>query len=280
MTEREDIDYILELYHKSLHGGHFGEKKMITTLSKMFHWKNMSEDIKEYIRKCPICEKVKVTKNTRVPMQISSLGEVLFDHTFIDFIGPIQPSTKNNKYIFSCVCDLTKMLVCVATPDFTAANCLLEHITCRYNFPSRIISDNATSFTSKIIKELTRLFSIKKIFTTAYHAQANCCERSNRSVSAFIRSYTTKNKDNWDDLLKFATFAYNNTVHTTTNYTPHFLAHGFNIQIPNHLTKKKLNYDYDNLASTTRNNIAEAIELAKQYLLNRKLHVSCGDFGY
>lgn len=152
-------------------------------------------------------------------MQISSLGEILFDHTYIDFVGPISNSTSGHKYIFTAVCDLTKFLVAVPTFDctaLTAAECLLEHVLCRYNFPSRIISDNATSFTSQLIKELTHLFAIKKIFSTPYHPQANIVERAHRTLNAYLRAYTNKNKDTWSELIKYATFAYNNSIHSTT----------------------------------------------------------------
>lgn len=58
----------------------------------------MSEDIKNYVKKCPICEKMKITTNVEVPLQISSMGETLFDHTFIDFVGPISPTKKKFKF--------------------------------------------------------------------------------------------------------------------------------------------------------------------------------------
>lgn len=134
-----------------------------------------------------------------------------------------------------------------------------------------MISDNATSFLSQIIKELTQLFSIKKVFTTPYHPQANIVERSHRTLNAYLRAFTSKSKDDWDELLKFATFAYNNSIHSTTGYTPHELAHGFSIKIPNHLTKQKLSYNYDNIASMTRNNIAKALEIARENLYSKKV---------
>lgn len=273
LKEREDIEEILKLYHKSLLGGHIGFDKMYKTISRFYKWDNMTNDIKNYVKNCPVCEKTKVFLNTKVPMQISSLGEILFDHTYIDFVGPIQQSSQGNKYIFTATCDLTKYLVAVPTVDctaLTAAQCLLEHIICRYNFPSRLISDNATNFVSQVIKELTQLFHIKKVFTTPYHPQANIVERAHRTLNAYLRAFTTKNRDDWDELLKFATFAYNNAIHSTTGYTPHELAHGFKIKIPSHLTRQKLTYNYDNFADITRNNIAKALELAKENLVARK----------
>lgn len=235
----------------------------------------MTNDIKNYVKKCPVCEKTKVHRNTKVPMQISTLGEVLFDHCYIDFIGPIPPSERGNKYIFSAICDLTKYAVFVACPDctaLTAAQCLLEHVICKYNFPSRLISDNASNFVSQVIKELTQLFIIKKIFSSPYHPASNIVERVHRNLNAYLRAFTNKNRDDWDDLLKYAAFAYNNSVHSSTNYTPHQLAHGFKIKIPNHLTKPKLTYNYDNFADMTRNNTAKALEIARENLYIRKDH--------
>lgn len=273
IIEDEDKMEIMRTYHLSLLGGHFGVDKTLRTIQKFFVWDNMGESIRDFIKKCPTCEKTKVITNTKVPMMISSNGEMLMDHVFIDFVGPIKTSRNNNKYIFTAICDVTKFLVAVPTKDctaLTAAKCLLEHILCRYNFPSRLISDNATSFISNVIKELTHLFDIKKVFSTRYHPISNKIERAHRTIGQFLKAFA-KDKDKWDELLKFATFAYNNTVHTTTNYCPHFLAHGFNIRIPNRLTQTKISYNYDNLAETTRNNIAEALKLAKENLHNRKL---------
>lgn len=161
LTEREDIEQILKLYHESLLGGHIGRDKMYKTISKFYKWDKMSDDIANHVKKCPTCENTKVITNTKVPMQISSMGESLYDHVFIDFVGPIPASAENNKYIFTIKCDLTQHLIAVPTTDcsaLTAARNLLEHVICRYNFPSRIISDNATSFTSQVIKELMNLF--------------------------------------------------------------------------------------------------------------------------
>lgn len=276
VIEKEDIDMILELYHKSLLGGHFGADKMYKTISKFYKWNNMVNDIKTFVSKCEICQKTKVTVNTKVPMQISSLGEILFDHTYMDFVGPISPpSAEGHKYIFTATCDLTKYMIAVPTKDcsaITTADCLLENILLKYNFPSRLISDNASNFSSKIIQEITKALQIKKIFTTPYHPQSNIVERGHRTLNSYLRAFSSKNRDNWHILLRFAMFAYNNSIHTTTGFTPHELAHGFKIQIPNHLFKPKITYNYDNLAEMIRNNIANALELAKRHLYNQKLN--------
>lgn len=132
VTESVGKENIIKNYHDSLLGGHLGVEKTLKTISQFYSWPNMSVEIGEYISKCDICEKSKVTQNIKAPMEISSLGSVLFDYTYIDFIGPILPeSDEGRRYIFTATCDLTKFLVAVPTTDYTAittAKCLLENI--------------------------------------------------------------------------------------------------------------------------------------------------------
>lgn len=275
LIEEDDIITIMDLYHRSLLGGHIGIERMQKTVSKFYKWENMNKTIENYVKNCSVCEKTKYTGNTKIPMGISSLGEILFDHTYIDFVGPINPpSILGHKYIFTAICDLTKYMIAVPTIDcsaITTAECLLENILLRYNFPSKIISDNASNFNSKVIRELLKMLQIKKNFTTPYHPQSNIVERGHRTLNAYLRAYTEKNKEIWHDLLKFAMFAYNNSIHSVTNYTPHELAHGFKIKIPNSLSKPKILYNYDNLADVTRKNITNALQIAKEKLNNRKI---------
>lgn len=121
LKEQDDIDTILDLYHKSLLGGHAGVDRMCQTISKFYKWNNMTNDIKNYVKNCEICEKTKIIKHTKMPMEISSLGEVLFDHTYVDVVGPIQASEDGHKYIITMECDLTKFVVAIPTMDCTAA---------------------------------------------------------------------------------------------------------------------------------------------------------------
>lgn len=96
-------------------------------------------------------------------------------------------------------------------------------------------------------------------------------ERTHRTLNSYMRAFSSKNKEEWHNLLKFAMFAYNNSIHTTTGYTPHELAHGFRLQIPTHLFKQKTTYNYDSLADRVRNTITNTLEIAKEQLHNRKL---------
>lgn len=273
-TENDKME-IMKIYHISAIGGHVGAEKMYNTIKQFFTWRNMIQDIRKFVKACPICEKTKITVNTHTPMQITSNGNCLFDHAFIDFVGPVPETEDGYKYIFTATCDLTKMVVAVPTKDCTAittAETLLEHVLLRYNFPSNLISDNALNFkVSKVLKEINKLLAIKKIFSTPYRAQSNKIERQHRTINAYFRAYAEQNASNWNKLIKYATFVCNNTVQSTTGYSPHELCHGFKIIIPNSITKSQGPYNYDNLADEIRSKIKESLEIAKEKLMKQKL---------
>lgn len=276
ITQISDINKILNTYHKSLLGGHVGFERMKNNIQRFYQWPTMNADIKKFIQDCKICEKTKTNRHTRSPMQITSTGEKLFDHVFIDFIGPINPpSTDGHVYIFTAICDLTKYIVAVPTYDctaITAAKTLVENVVLKFNVPQKLTSDNGTAFTSELFKEMAKLLKIKNIYTNAYHPQANMVERYHRTLNAFMRAFTQKNPDTWHTILNFATFTYNNTVNTTTGFSPNELAFGHMIEIPTNITNNKPTiYNYEKYRDQLRANLYDAQKLAKEHILNRKI---------
>lgn len=83
ISKTEDIQYILETYHKSLLGGHVGMARMKNNIRKNYNWPSMTKDIREYISECQICEKSKIHTHTRTPMQISSTASEPFEKIFL-----------------------------------------------------------------------------------------------------------------------------------------------------------------------------------------------------
>src|ERR1700722_3177540 len=65
----------------------------------------------------------------------------------------------------------------------TAATIIRKEICSRYMMPKKILSDRDPAFIGNVMKELMNLYGIKKVNTTAYHAQANgLTERTNKTA--------------------------------------------------------------------------------------------------
>lgn len=227
------------------------------------------------LNECEVCERTKETKKTKKPLQITSQGPKPFDHVFIDFIGPIKPpSEAGHKYIFMATCDLSKYTVAAATFDctaLTAASCFMNEIILKFGFPSKVTSDNATSFTSNLFKEINKKLKIKQISITPYHPQSNIVERQNRTLNAYVRALTNKKPQQWAELIPYYIFSYNQTQHSTTNFSPHQLVFCYEIRMPDQLLRKAPVYNFDNYVDVMRKELTDAWELAKERLHERKV---------
>lgn len=276
ISDINDINEILRVYHRSLLGGHRGFNRMKNTIMRHYTWHTMSADIKKYIENCEICEKTKIHKHTHTPLQITSVASAPFEKIYIDFVGEINPnSADGHKYIMSISCDLTKYLIMKATFDstaLTAAKVIVEEVCLVYNFPKTIISDNGPAFTAEIFKQMAKLLDIKHIKTCPYHPQSNgSIERYHRTLGQYIRSYVQKNEANWHKYLPFFIFSYNTTIHSTTGFAPHTLVFGFDLKIPIKTKTSRQSYNYDSYHHELWSQLKEAQDRAKELIQERKM---------
>ena len=58
------------------------------------------------------------------------------------------------------------------------------------------------------------------------------CERMNRALINMLKTLPTTFKSNWKNRIKKLTFAYNNTKHWSTTYSPYFLLFDRNGRLP------------------------------------------------
>ena len=70
-----------------------------------------------------------------------------------------------------------------------------------------------------------RLLEVALDKSSAYYPQNDGqTEYVNQVLVYYLRTYCTWDQDNWVELLPFAEFCYNNTVHSTAKLTPFFAA--------------------------------------------------------
>src|SRR3954447_5911210 len=60
--------------------------------------------------------------------------------------------------------------------------------------------------------------------STAFHPQTDGqTVRANQVLEQVLRNYTTYEQDNWDKLLPFTEFAYNNSVNSATGFSSFYI---------------------------------------------------------
>lgn len=67
-----------------LHLGHFGTSKTIAKATELYYWPGMNSDVTNFVKNCPICEKLSM--NTRnEPLMPIELPKNVFEVLGIDF---------------------------------------------------------------------------------------------------------------------------------------------------------------------------------------------------
>ncbi|CAF4475732.1 unnamed protein product [Didymodactylos carnosus] len=127
------------------------------------------------------------------------------------------------------------------------------------------------------------MLGTKHIFSTASHQQTNGqVERFNATFCQQLSKYCSSNHGNWDHYLKYIIYAYNNTKHATTNYTPYEIAFNRHPRFPFDQSQQTFRFSRANdywlriatykkcIQNVIKANIAEQQRLAKiRYDKNR-----------
>jgi hypothetical protein len=81
-------------------------------------------------------------------------------------------------------------------------------------------------------KRICELLKITRRLSTAFHPETDgATERANQEVEHYLRCYATYWQDNWANLLAMAMLAINNCTATSTQLSPFFFTHGYDVDL-------------------------------------------------
>jgi O-acetyl-ADP-ribose deacetylase (regulator of RNase III) len=273
----EEKMQIISEFHNGILGGHQGISRTVKRIKMHHSWKGMKADVIDFIKKCSSCQVHKASNHTvKQPMVITTTAKTPFEKIFMDIVGPITTSYRNNSYILTIQDDLTKYSLAIPIPKHdanTIAKEFVEKFVCFHGAPKSIVSDQGADFLSKVFSACCKLLKIEKLHTTAYHPQSDgALERSHRTLSEYLRHFVDKNLQNWDDYVPFAMFVYNTTPHTTTDRQPYELLYGRPAEVPNSLSRtEEVRYNYDDYCSELKQRLQQAHDIARQTIVKKKV---------
>lgn len=171
LTERKDIDQVLEDFHSSRLSGHQGVNRMMGRIKSRYQWTGMTSDIKKFVKTCSTCQFTKKCKSTKLPMQVTSTAKYPFERVALDVVGPLPTADQGHKYLLTFQDDLTKFLG--AEPIYnqeenTIAEIIVEKIVLQYGMPQTILSDLGGSFISDLMARVYKLIGIRKTNTSPW----------------------------------------------------------------------------------------------------------------
>lgn len=165
-SPEEKIQIISE-FHNGILGRHQGISRTVKRIKMHHSWKGMKADVIDFINKCPLFQVHKASNHTvKQPMVITTTAKTPFKKIFMDIVGPITTSYRNNSYILTIQDDLTKYSLAVPIPKHdanTIAKEFVEKFVYFHGAPKSIVSDQGTDFLSKVFSACCKLLENRKI---------------------------------------------------------------------------------------------------------------------
>ena len=234
---------VMKIAHDSIFGGHLGIQKTLDKIRSNFYWPGMNGDVQRYCQSCDICQKtIRKGDVRKVPLDSMPLIDVPFKRVAVDLVGPITPmSNKGNRFILTLVDYATRFPEAVALREISSENVAeaLVSMFSRVGVPEEILSDCGSQFTADLMKEVSRLLSIKQLTTTPYHPQCNgLVEKFNGTLKTMLKRLCNEQPQEWDRYLEPALFAYREVPQASLGFSPFELLFGRTVRGPMHILKQ------------------------------------------
>lgn len=80
--------------------------------------------------------------------------------------------------------------------SLSIAEAFIKDFICIYGAPKALLTDQAPTFFTSLMKAIASYFKIKQYRTTAYHPQSNgSIERSHHVLTEYLKMYTNRNSE-------------------------------------------------------------------------------------
>lgn len=271
---------ILNQVHNTRVSGHLGNDKTYRLLARTFYFPHMRAFVNTYVQGCETCTRNKTPRHQPYGLlQPLPIPDIPWQSISMDSIVKL-PLSKGFNSILVVVDRLTKMAHFIPYQEsgFDAPNLATvfqQHIFRLHGIPKDIISDRGPVFNSKFWRAFTSGLGIKCNFSTAFHPQTDGqTERVNQTLEQYLRMFCSYEQNDWADLLATAEFTYNNTDHSSTNYSPFYANTGYHPLHPSSIINitesqapsvmKRLE-QLQALHSTLKSNMQEAQERYTKY---------------
>jgi hypothetical protein len=157
------------------------------------------------------------------------------ERIFIDFVGPIVRSRKENIAVLVVLDGFSKFISMYPVRRILSEvvkTCLMEKFFPAYGIPQSIVSEDAAVFKSRTFFNLCFSWGIRHITTSPYYPQASQIERFNRNLKVALTIYHNSQHTRWDEHLPSLSLAFISAWHESTAATPASLFLGRELNHP------------------------------------------------
>ena len=227
---------VIALYHDDpFLGGHHGESKTLAKIRRHYWWANMENDVKLHVRNCVPCQLTRpITRRYYFP-SAHPRPQYCFQVIAIDEKVGLPRTKRNNESVWIIVDYLSRYVILEPAPkgtsDLQLADIFHRRVLGEWGRPQKIVSDRGAQFTGRAWEVLAKTNSAElNLASTGNPKTTGLAERGIRqfleSLRKFIESMPREHESNWDLMLPFVQYAFNDSVCSRTGFTPFELAKG------------------------------------------------------
>ena len=220
---------IFEGFHNLSHPSGRATSKLI---KKRFVWPFMESHIMKWARSCIPCQRSKVGRHTKAPLQHFDDVTERFQHVHIDIVGPLPPS-QSYRYCLTMSDRFTRWPEIAPMTDMTAetvAKTFYETWISRFGCPRQITTDQGRQFEASTMNALAKILGIQRSRTTPYRPQSNgLIERWHRTMKAAIMCHEA---ESWLDVLPTVLLGLRTAIKEDIGHSPAELTYGTQLKVP------------------------------------------------
>ena len=222
---------ILYMGHYIPTSGHFGREKTIKRIQRYYYWPNLTVDVKETVDACKICQRCKRMNIGPPHMSVHDVPDTSWWVISMDETSTVTPSGGYD-CIWIFVDKLTKMahFIPAKKEGLTSeklAHLFFDNIYRLHGLPHKIISDRDPRINNEFWQQLLKKAGARANMSTAGRPETDGQSEVNvRGCIDALRAFVNSNRDDWIKYLSAVEFAYNDTVHNSTGYTPFEMNYG------------------------------------------------------
>jgi transposase InsO family protein len=154
----------------------------------------------------------------------------------MDITGPYPTTPRGNRYLLKFTDNFTWFVEAFLISDQTLNTCAkiyASQIATRHGTGSTLVTDQVKAFMSTFFQATCKMLGINRIRTSALEPALNgLSELFHRSLHAGFSHYINSTTTNWDVAVPYYLMAYRATPNTTTGFSPFYLLHGREMDLP------------------------------------------------
>ncbi|KAK3527060.1 hypothetical protein QTP86_008644 [Hemibagrus guttatus] len=189
---------VMQWVHEAPSSGQPGIRRSTQLIRRRFWWPSLGPDVEGYVRACSMCAQARTSrqlpKGLLEPLLVPGRP---WSHLSVDFLTDLLDS--GGFMVVMVVVDRfskgCKLIPLNGLPmAMQSAEAMFNHMFRNFGLPKDIESDRVPQFTDRV-------------------------ERLNQEIGRFLRTYCSREQQQWSEFLPWAEYAQNSLIHSSTGLT-------------------------------------------------------------